>query len=146
MVRPVKDRLVAFNPDVSYFKPRGIPLMELAEVVLTVDECEAMRLADLENLSHEDAGRRMGVSRATFGRIIQRARRCVADAVINGKAIRIEGGQYRLVSDTRLFYCRACNRSWKEPLGTGPPNECPACRAREFHRMVEDVAKSTGGR
>lgn len=137
MVRPIKDRLVAFNPDVSYFKPRGIPLMELEEVVMKVDECEAIRLADLMNLSHEEAGRQMGVSRATFGRIVQRARRNVADAVINGKAIRIEGGQYRLVGDLRIFYCRGCNQTWQEPLGTGPPRECPSCKGTEFQRVPE---------
>ena len=137
MVRPLKDRLVAFNPDVSYFKPRGIPMMELEEVILKVDECEAIRLADLMNLSHADAGRRMGVSRATFGRIVQRARKRVADAVINGKAIRIEGGQYRLVSDMRLFYCKTCDNSWQEPLGTGPPRECPSCKGKKLHRVSE---------
>jgi predicted DNA-binding protein (UPF0251 family) len=137
MVRPTKDRLVAFNPDVSYFKPRGIPLLELEEVVLKIDECEAIRLADLKNLSHEEAGRRMGVSRATFGRIVQRARRHVADAVVNGKAIRIEGGQYRMVSGTRIFMCKTCENSWQEPLATGPPTECPSCRGKHFHRVVE---------
>jgi predicted DNA-binding protein (UPF0251 family) len=137
MVRPLKDRLVAFNPDVSYFKPRGIPLMELEEVILKVDECEAIRLADMMNLSHADAGRRMGVSRATFGRIVQRARKSVADAVINGKAIRIEGGQYRLVSGTRLFLCNTCDKSWQEALGTGPPKECPACKGKKFHRLSD---------
>jgi predicted DNA-binding protein (UPF0251 family) len=141
MVRPIKDRLVAFNPDVSYFKPRGIPLMELEEVVLKVDECEAIRLADLMNLSHEEAGKQMGVSRATFGRIVQRARKSVADAVINGKAIRIEGGQYRLVDDVRLFVCRRCNQTWQEPLGTGPPQECPACQCTEFQRMSENTTE-----
>ena len=84
MARPQKDRIVAFNPNVSYFKPRGIPLLELDEVGLTVDEREAIRLADLQGLSHEEAGKRMGVSRATFGRIVQRARYAVADALING--------------------------------------------------------------
>jgi predicted DNA-binding protein (UPF0251 family) len=135
MVRPIKDRLVAFNPDVSYFKPRGIPLMELEEVVLKVDECEAIRLADLMNLSHEEAGKQMGVSRATFGRIVQRARKSVADAVINGKAIRIEGGQYRFVDDVRVFLCRGCNQTWQEPLGTGPPQECPSCQGTKFQRV-----------
>ena len=73
MVRPRKDRMVAFNPEVSYFKPRGIPMVDLDEVCLTVDEREAIRLADLLDMSHEEAGRCMGVSRATFGRIVQRA-------------------------------------------------------------------------
>ena len=95
MVRPKKDRIVGFNPDVSYFKPRGIPLVDLDEVCLTVDEREAIRLADLLGLSHEEAGRKMGVSRATFGRIVQQARNTVADALINGKAINVEGGNHR---------------------------------------------------
>ena len=81
MVRPQKDRMVAFNPEISYFKPRGIPMIDLEEVCLTVDQREAIRLSDLLGMSHEDAGRRMGVSRATFGRIIQKARNAVADAL-----------------------------------------------------------------
>ena len=89
MVRPQKDRMVAYNPEVSYFKPRGIPMMHLEEVRLTVDEREAIRLSDLLGMSHENAGQRMGVSRATFGRIIQHARQVVADALINGKAINV---------------------------------------------------------
>ena len=97
MVRPKKDRLVGFNPKINYFKPRGIPVLDLDEVCLTVDEREAIRLADLLGMSHADAGERMGVSRATFGRIIQRARKVVADAIINGKAVRVEGGNYQLV-------------------------------------------------
>ena len=99
MVRPKKNRIVAFKPDVSYFKPRGIPMINLIEVRLTVDEQESIRLADLLGASHEEAGRRMGVSRATFGRIVQQARKIVADALINGKAIKIEGGNYSIVSE-----------------------------------------------
>ena len=109
MVRPQKDRLVAFNPEISYFKPRGIPMIDLEEVCLTVDQREAIRLSDLLGMSHEDAGRRMGVSRATFGRIIQRARNAVADALINGKAINVEGGSYRIINKERLFHCTNCN-------------------------------------
>jgi len=135
MVRPQKNRIVAFNPDVSYFKPRGIPMVELEEVCLTVDECESIRLADLLNMSHEEAGQRMGVSRATFGRIVQRARKAVADALINGKAINIEGGNYRLVVDKRRFLCQNCRNTWEDPLGTGRPEECPLCGGGDFYRL-----------
>ncbi len=135
MVRPQKNRRVAFNPEISYFKPRGIPMFDLEEVRLTVDQREAIRLSDLLGLSHEDAGRRMGVSRATFGRIVQRARQAVADALINGKAINVEGGSYNIVSSTRLFYCNSCNQEWEEPLGTGRPKCCPSCKTDEFHRI-----------
>lgn len=96
MVRPRKNRSVGFNPEIDYFKPRGIPLVHLEEVRLAVDEREAIRLSDLLDMSQEEAGRQMGVSRATFGRIIQRARKTVADALINGKAIRVEGGNYQI--------------------------------------------------
>ena len=58
MVRPKKDRLVEFSPDISYFKPRGIPMMDLEKVQLTVDEREAVRLADLMGLAHEAAGQK----------------------------------------------------------------------------------------
>ena len=82
MVRPRKDRMVDIDPRASYFKPRGIPMIDLQEVRLTIDELEALRLADLNGLSHEQAGKEMGVSRATFGRIVETARRIVADALI----------------------------------------------------------------
>jgi len=77
---------------VDYFKPRGIPLVELEEVSLSLDEREALRLGDLLEMPYEDAGKAMGISRATFGRIIRQARKVVSNALINGKAIRIEGG------------------------------------------------------
>ena len=96
MVRPKKNRLVDANPEITYFKPRGVPAVNLEEICLTVDELESIRLSDLLDLSYEDAGKRMGVSRATFGRIIVHARKVVADALVNGKAINIEGGNFTL--------------------------------------------------
>jgi predicted DNA-binding protein (UPF0251 family) len=135
-MRPQKHRIVSFNPDISYFKPRGIPMMDLEEVVLKVDEFEAIRLSDLLDLSHEEAGRHMGVSRATFGRIVQKARKRVADALINGRAIRIEGGNYRVVADVRVFKCDRCEKTWKEPQGTGRPKSCPACGSEYLYRVT----------
>ena len=136
MVRPKKNRLVGFNPKINYFKPRGIPVLDLDEVCLTVDEREAMRLADLMGMSHEDAGRQMGVSRATFGRIIQRARQTVADAVINGKAVRVEGGNYELIEEERIFICHQCRNVWSEPYGSGRPDSCEVCGGNEFQRST----------
>jgi len=77
----------------SVYKPAGIPTRELEETKLGLDGAEAIRLADFEGLYHEPAARKMGVSRQTFGRILEEARRIVADAIINGKVLRIEGGQ-----------------------------------------------------
>lgn len=138
MGRPHKKRYVAFNPGVCYFKPRGIPMLELEETRLTIDERESLRLADLEGLSHEDAGQMMGVSRATFGRIIEQARKIVADALINGKAINVEGGNYEISSTERLFACGKCEYEWHEEPGTGRPKACPSCRHGEVLRVAPE--------
>jgi uncharacterized protein len=90
MSRPKKERCIGCSPHSSYFKPKGIPIIELEEVSLTIDELEAVRLADLEGRYHEDAAAEMKVSRATFGRIVKDARHKIAEALIQGKALRIE--------------------------------------------------------
>ena len=136
MVRPKKDRIVGFNPKINYFKPRGIPVLDLEEVCLTIDERESIRLADLEDMSHESAGSQMGVSRATFGRIVQRARKTIADAIINGKAVRVEGGSYKMMGDVRKFQCQSCQHEWEEPFGTGRPDRCPSCQGIDFIRTT----------
>jgi len=120
-------------------------MLELEEIHLTIDEREALRLADLDGLSHEAAGRRMQVSRATFGRIIEHARKTVADALINGKAINIEGGNYRIGTRDRLFHCPHCEYEWHEACGTGPPSKCPACEHKKVYRVpAEEVSGSSG--
>ncbi|KPJ52751.1 hypothetical protein AMJ39_06970 [candidate division TA06 bacterium DG_24] len=98
MPRPRRCRRVAGLPDTRHFKPRGIPLRSLDQVVLGVDEFEALRLADLEGLYHEEGARRMGVSRQTFGRILDTAHRKVAETIVLGKALTIEGGVYEVPS------------------------------------------------
>jgi predicted DNA-binding protein (UPF0251 family) len=90
MSRPKKCRCTNCRPDASYFKPKGIPLVQLEEVSLGLDELEAIRLADYEGRYHEEAARDMKVSRATFGRIVNGARRKLAEALIRGKALKIE--------------------------------------------------------
>jgi uncharacterized protein len=90
MPRPKKCRCVNCTPNTSYFKPKGIPVYQLEEISLSLDELEAIRLADYEGYYHEDAATSMKVSRATFGRILNKARNKVAEAIVNGKALRIE--------------------------------------------------------
>jgi len=92
MPRPYCQRRIAFVPIVTYFKPAGIPLRELEEVAMTLDELEALRLADLNGLYQEQGAREMGVSRATFARIVESARWKVAHVLTSGKALRLEGG------------------------------------------------------
>ncbi|MFP4039615.1 MAG: DUF134 domain-containing protein [Desulfosudaceae bacterium] len=128
MSRPKKKRNIVCDPDVSYFKPRGVPMRVLKEVGLTVDEYESIRLADLLGLTHEEAGLRMGVSRATFGRIVQNARRSIAKALVNGMAIRIEGGDYKAVADGVMVRdCAVCGRQWEARPETEQFDACPRC-------------------
>ena len=89
MPRPRKHRRICCNPSAYYFKPRGIPMYKLLEIVLDHDELESLRLADLLAYSHEKAAKKMKISRATFGRIVEAARKKVTDGILNGKAIRI---------------------------------------------------------
>ena len=102
MPRPSKCRRVEFLPDVIYFKPAGIPLRTLEEVQLSVEEAEAIRLKDLEGLEQEQGAERMNISRPTFQRVLTLARQKMADALLNGKAIRIEGGNFEIAWHQRL--------------------------------------------
>jgi predicted DNA-binding protein (UPF0251 family) len=96
MPRPRRCRRVGHLPQSSYYKPRGVPLSMLEHVNLTVDELEAIRLADLEGLYQEDAAKLMNVSRQTLGRILESAHMKIADALVHGKALSIEGGHVEL--------------------------------------------------
>lgn len=136
MARPINCRRVSFTPQSNYFKPRGIPLSVLEEVILSVDEFEAVRLADLEGLYQEQAANEMKVSRQTFGRIIESAHRKVAEALIRGKALKIEGGEFEMAS-TRKFRCADCQHSWELSYGTGRPQNCPSCKSVNIHRAQE---------
>jgi uncharacterized protein len=93
MARPKKLRCVKCKLDATYFKPRGIPLIHLEEIALTIDELEAIRLADFEELYHENAARKMKISRQTFGRILNDAHKKVSECLIKGKALKIETEQ-----------------------------------------------------
>ncbi|GAB6273387.1 MAG: hypothetical protein STSR0004_02500 [Peptococcaceae bacterium] len=96
MPRPPKWRTVEQFPSCTYFKPAGIPLRELGEVCLYVEELEALRLKDLACLDQEACAERMKIARTTFQRILCAARAKVAEALVTGKAIRVEGGKYLL--------------------------------------------------
>jgi len=83
-------------PEITYFKPRGVPMRDLNEIYLPLEGYEALRLADVDGLDHEEAARRMGVSRQTFGRILTQAHQTVAKALVSGMALCIQGGDYQL--------------------------------------------------
>ena len=96
MVRPRKLKTINFEPDVTYFKPRAIPLAQLQEVEITFDELETLRLSNLENMNQSEAASNMNVHQSTFQRTLTRGRRKVTDALVNGKAIKIYGGEYTM--------------------------------------------------
>lgn len=111
MARPFKCRRVAVLPGVTYFKPAGIPMRFLEEVILTVEETEAIRIKDIENLDQAQCGEQMNISRPTFQRILYSARRKIADALLNGKAIRIAGGNFETIAIKSD--CQECTKAKK---------------------------------
>jgi predicted DNA-binding protein (UPF0251 family) len=101
MVRPKECRRIAVMPGGNYFKPRGIPPLHLREVILGLDEFEAIRLADFEGLYHVEAAKRMGISRATFGRMVSKGRHKIAEALVMGKALKIQGGPVKIKATSK---------------------------------------------
>ncbi len=100
-MRPKRLRFVRFNPNVKYFKPAGVPIRELEEVMINYEEAEAIRLKYVENLDQENAAKKMNISRSTFQRILSSALSKVADFITNGKALRVEGGNFRIIKNKR---------------------------------------------
>lgn len=126
MARPKCCRKVGCVPDRNYFKPRGIPASELEVVVLTLDEFEALRLADHQGLYQEEGARRMNVSRQTFGRIIESAHGKIADALVNGKSLKIEGGDVA-VEGAKRSRCPRCRKLFDAAASTDTADLCPRC-------------------
>jgi predicted DNA-binding protein (UPF0251 family) len=96
MPRPRKKRILSRTPRAAVYKPAGVPLDQLRQVSLLQEELEALRLADLEGLTQAQAAEAMGVSRSTFQRVVAQARRRVAQALVQGHALQIEGGTFEV--------------------------------------------------
>ena len=123
-------------PNVTYFKPAGVPLRTLEDVQLSVEEAEAIRLKDLEGLEQEEGAERMNVSRPTFQRVLASARQKMADALLNGKAIRIEGGSFEMASSR--FKCLN-GHEWEVPfevMVNRPPQLCPSCNTASIEPLL----------
>jgi len=106
MPRPRICRRISGQPDVIYFKPAGVPLAGLEESILLIDEFEAIHLKDLDGKEQEECAKLMGISQPTFHRLILSARRKIADGIVNGKAIKIKGGDAKISSSTHRGCCR----------------------------------------
>jgi predicted DNA-binding protein (UPF0251 family) len=146
MPRPMKWRRIAHMPQFTYFKPVGIPLRELNEVVISVDEMEAIRLKDIEGLEQEQGAVKMNISRPTFQRMLISARGKVADALINGKAIRIEGGSFDLAR--RRFRCGVDGYEWEVPfeeISPERPPVCPECNTPQELPVMPPGFQGRGG-
>lgn len=127
MVRPRRRRRVRGRFATTFFKPAGVPKHNLEEVILSIDEIEAIRLSDFEGLYQADAAEKMGVSRQTLGNILKSARKKIADALINGKCIKLEGG---IVEYHRnLFACQNCGKQFENDKF---PTACPDCSGKDI--------------
>ena len=143
MTRTRKPRRVRFTPEVTYFKPRGVTLASLEEVNLKVEELEALRLVDLEGLGQKEAAARMDVSQSTLHRVLASAHQKVSEALVSGKAIKVEGGDYEMAP----FGLGRGGGRGRAPIGggrgrmggpfaAGPGGTCvcPACGAEVAHQ------------
>ena len=130
MPRPRKRRRLMHAPQPAIFKPVGVPLKSLVGTTLLHEELEALRLADLEGRYQEEAAEQMGVSRSTFQRIVTEARRKIAQALVEGTALHIEGGTFRVAAVR--WHCEDCRHNWEieHGSGQGQPEVCPACGSR----------------
>jgi predicted DNA-binding protein (UPF0251 family) len=121
---------------VGFFKPAGIAVSVLQGVHLSLEELESIRLKDLEGLEQEECAQQMRISRPTFHRILESARKKLADALINGKSIQIEGGNFELPQ--RRFRCGNDGHEWNVPFETMAqrlPLSCPVCLSGNIEPM-----------
>ena len=139
-MRPTKDRHVEQLPPIAQFKPVGVPIFAVDEIVISVEEMEAIRLADMEGLDQGPAAERMGISRPTFHRVLAKAHAKIAQFLWQGKSLRIEGGNYRVkhcAIGLRQFICNSCGHEWEVPHGHGGRGcemSCPQCGAQAASR------------
>jgi predicted DNA-binding protein (UPF0251 family) len=134
MPRPVRNRKIDAPPMMEGFKPFGVPMKLLEPVILLYEEYEAIRLADYEGLTQEQGAEKMQVSRPTFTRIYEKARKSVARAFVEGKAIFIEGGNYD--SDYHWYRCENCHKLNISEQHTGCCRYCHSTNLRELNERV----------
>jgi predicted DNA-binding protein (UPF0251 family)/DNA-directed RNA polymerase subunit RPC12/RpoP len=138
MVNRVKRR-VSCLPKATYFKPREIPLCDLEIINLSIEELEAIRLCDLLHTEQNEAADMMGISRKTFWNDLQKARQKIADALVNGKAIEISGGEYVNSGECKVeFLCNKCDHEWESKCNEGRPSSCPNCGSEIIYRIGGD--------
>lgn len=123
-------RRIEGPPRMEGFKPFGVPMRELESVVMSIEEYEALRLADYENLTHEEAAKKMNISRPTFTRLYDKARKNVAKAFVEGKAILMQGGTF--ISGEYWYRCNSCHETIVSPT---PEENCEKCSSDDIIRI-----------
>ena len=133
MSRPKNNRVVHEPPLFSEFKPMGIKGTVLEQISMSLDEFEALRLADQIGLSHEEASEEMEISRSTFTRLIEQARKKTANFLIQGKILVIEGGNVHFRRN--LIRCQSCGHMFSIKFGDNF-SECPACHSQNLLNLA----------
>jgi predicted DNA-binding protein (UPF0251 family) len=137
MSRKRKPRRINFIPEVTYLKPQGISLSSLEEVNLTIDELEAMRLTDWQGLEQIKAAKKMKISQSTLQRIVKQAHKKIAEALVLGKAIKVEGGEVIMPGFGRGLGRGGGRGRMGGPFAAGPGGTCvctnPECKNEVSH-------------
>jgi predicted DNA-binding protein (UPF0251 family) len=133
MARPQYNRIVHEPPLFSDFKPIGVRGQDLKQIVLTLDEFEAFRLADQQGLTHAMAADEMEISRSTFSRLIEKARKKIADFIIHGRMLTIEGGSVHF--RVNIIQCQECKHLFKMNFEQ-EITECPACHSTKIINLA----------
>ena len=133
MPRPQNKRIIHEPPVFTDFKPKGIRNYKLDEVTLSLDEFEAIRLADYQKLSHEEAAIEMKISRPTFTRLVEKARYAMADFILNGKRLSIAGGNIHFKNN--IIECVECKNTFKVSIKENL-EECPNCKSSNLENLA----------
>ena len=140
MVRPRRCRRVWFEPNVTFFKPTGIRMAELEEAILTVDEFEAMRLKHYTGVNQKLAAEKMGVSQPTFSRILESAHQKATLALIEGKNIKIHGGNFDYKLSFIGYGCLDCNHEWEDKSASKDKGvNCTNCNSKNVYYIVREL-------
>lgn len=129
MARNPKARAISHPPLFTTFKPAGVAGTKLETITLELDEYEAIRLADYDGLEHEQAAQAMGISRSTFTRLVERARKKMASMLIEGAKLVIDGGSIHFKEN--IYQCKACNHRFRASI-LEERRECPMCHSAEL--------------
>jgi predicted DNA-binding protein (UPF0251 family) len=129
-------RRIMNPPRMEGYKPFGIPMRELESIYILYEEFEALRLADYENLTQVEAAKKMNISRPTFTRLYDKARKSVAKAFMEGKAIIIQGGTF--ITDNYWYRCQNCHETI---VSDHPVNQCEDCDSDKITRLNDVTSR-----